>query len=192
MRHRTIGRKLGRNPNHQRALLRNLVISLLMTERDTENDKRYMDDENKPKYPGRIITTLEKAKEVKPFVEKCVTLAKKAQAHLRNAEEFATSAERNSTPWKKWRESEDWAKWNQAIAPAVAFRRRAFQLIGDKEAVRILFEVIAPRYEDRQGGYTRILKLAKPRLGDAGRRVILEFVGKHERVRAKSEKPVVE
>ena len=51
------------------------------------------------------------------------------------------------------------------------------QLLGDKKAARILFERIAPRFVDRPGGYTRILKLATPRLGDAGPRAMLEFVG---------------
>lgn len=50
-------------------------------------------------------------------------------------------------------------------------------LLGDKQAARILFEKVAPRFVDRPGGYTRILKLATPRLGDAGPRAILEFVG---------------
>jgi len=50
-------------------------------------------------------------------------------------------------------------------------------LLGDKQAARILFERIAPRFTDRPGEYTRILKLATPRLGDAGPRAILEFVG---------------
>jgi large subunit ribosomal protein L17 len=51
------------------------------------------------------------------------------------------------------------------------------QLLGDKQAARILFERVAPRFVDRPGGYTRILKLATPRLGDAGPRAIIEFVG---------------
>ena len=46
-----------------------------------------------------------------------------------------------------------------------------------KQAVSVLFEEVAPRFADRDGGYTRILRLAKPRLGDAGTRAILEFVG---------------
>jgi large subunit ribosomal protein L17 len=66
------------------------------------------------------------------------------------------------------------------MAPAVTARRRVVQLLGDKQAARILFEVIAPRFADRPGGYTRILKLSKPRLGDAGQRAILEFVGGNE------------
>ena len=176
MRHLKKGRKLGRNPNHQRALLKNLVISILMTERDADGD------DNAPKVPGRIITTLPKAKEVRSLLEKCITIAKKAQKHIKAAKEFETSAKRYSTEWKKWRESEEWQNWNRAIAPAVAARRRVMKLIGNnKEAVAILFDVVAPRFVDRNGGYTRILKLFKPRLGDAGKRAILEFVGKNDR-----------
>ena len=188
MRHLKKGRKLGRNPNHQRALLKNLVISILMTERDAEFD------DNKPKTPGRIITTLPKAKEVRPLLEKCITIAKKAQKHIKAAEEFETSANRNSTEWKQWRESESWQHWNKAIAPALAARRRVMKLIGNnKEAVSILFDVVAPRFEDRNGGYTRILKLFTPRLGDAGKRAILEFVGKNDRPKKRrAQKPTVE
>jgi len=187
MRHLKKGRKLGRNPNHQRALLKNLVISILMTERDAEGD------DNTPKTPGRIITTLPKAKEVRPLLEKCITIAKKAQKHIEAAKEFGTTATRQSTEWKRWRESEAWQNWNKTIAPAVAARRRVMQLIGNnKEAVSILFDVVAPRFEDRNGGYTRILRLAKPRLGDAGQRAILEFVGKNDRAKKRVHKPRVE
>lgn len=186
MRHRRVGRKLGRNPNHQRALLKNLVISLLLTERDAEGE------ENKPEHPGRIITTLTKAKEVRPVVERCVTLARRAQPHLAAAAKLATSAPRGSNEWKKWRTSDQWKEWNQTVAPALALRRRVLSMIGSKEAVSILFDTIAPRFANRPGGYTRILKLAKPRLGDAASRAILEFVGVHDRRRAKAAKPVVE
>ena len=187
MRHLKKGRKLGRNPNHQRALLKNLVISILMTERDADGD------ENAPKVPGRIITTLPKAKEVRPLLEKCITIAKKAQRHIREAAQFETTAKRGSTEWKSWRESEQWQHWNKAIAPALAARRRVMKLIGNnKEAVAILFDVVAPRFEDRDGGYTRILKLFKPRLGDAGQRAILEFVGKNDRAKKRTQKPRVE
>ncbi len=185
MRHMNKGRKLGRNPNHQRALLRNLIVAILMTKRDAE------DEENAPKNPGRIITTLPKAKEVRPLLEKCITIAKKAQIHLRAANELEVKAERGSTEWKKWRNSEDWQKWNKVMAPALAARRRALQIIGNKEAVKILFDVVAPAFESRNGGYTRILKLFKPRLGDAGKRAILEFVGNNDRVKARSQRPTV-
>jgi large subunit ribosomal protein L17 len=62
------------------------------------------------------------------------------------------------------------------MAPAVTARRRVVTLLGDKKAARVLFERVAPRFVDRPGGYTRILKLATPRLGDNGPRAILELV----------------
>ncbi len=187
MRHMNKGRKLGRNPNHQRALLRNLIISILMTERETDEN-----EPNAPKTPGRIITTLPKAKEVRPLLEKCITIAKKAQVYLDSARQFESSADRDTQEWKDWRKSQKWQDWNKAMAPALAARRRVLQIIGSKEAVKILFDVVAPRFEDRNGGYTRILKLYKPRLGDAGQRAILEFVGKNDRVKARSVKPTIE
>jgi large subunit ribosomal protein L17 len=55
-------------------------------------------------------------------------------------------------------------------------RRRAFAKLRDKDAVTKLFEVLGPRFNERPGGYCRILKLSKPRLGDAGERAIIEFV----------------
>jgi len=85
----------------------------------------------------RIITTTQKAKTVKPFVEKLVTLAKVESQHN---------------------------------------RRRAFAKLRDKEAVQKLFDVLGPRFQDRPGGYCRILKLSKPRLGDNGERSVMEFV----------------
>ena len=72
---------------------------------------------------------------------------------------------------------------------SVANRRLAFSRTRDKAAVGNLFTEIGPRYADRPGGYTRILKLATPRLGDAGARAILELVGERDRVTQKSEKP---
>jgi large subunit ribosomal protein L17 len=63
------------------------------------------------------------------------------------------------------------------------------QLIGDKQAPPVLFDRVAERFVDRPGGYTRIVRLATPRLGDAGTRAILEFVGKNDRVKKKSVKP---
>ena len=186
MRHRRTGRKLGRNPKHQRALLRNLASSLILTERDAEFD------DNAPKVKGRIITTLAKAKEVRPLVEKCITIARRAQAAEEAAAEHATSAERGSQEWKNWRQSDNWRTWNQAVAPVLAARRRCLQLLHNKEAVAILFDELATRFADRPGGYTRIMRLAQPRLGDAGTQAILEFVGVRDRVVERSEKPAFE
>ena len=77
MRHRNRGRKFGRNPNHQRALLRNLASALILTELDDETA------ENKPAVKGRIVTTLPKAKDLRPVVEKLVTLGKRGDLHAR-------------------------------------------------------------------------------------------------------------
>ncbi len=85
----------------------------------------------------RIITTVQKAKAVKPFVEKLVTLSKEATQHN---------------------------------------RRTAFSRLRNKDATIKLFDVLGPRFKDRPGGYCRIIKLSKRRLGDAGERAILEFV----------------
>jgi large subunit ribosomal protein L17 len=85
----------------------------------------------------RIITTVQKAKTVKPFVEKLVTLGKNPIQHN---------------------------------------RRRAFSQLRSKDAVQKLFDVLGPRFKERPGGYCRVLRLAKPRLGDNGERAILEFV----------------
>jgi large subunit ribosomal protein L17 len=186
MRHRRKGRKLGRNPNHQRALLRSLASALILTERDAEND------ENKPKTKGRIITTIQKAKEVRPLVERVVTIAIRALPQIEAAARLESNTERNTEGWKQWRNGPGWAEWNKAIAPVIAARRRTLQLLGSKQAVRILFSDIAPRFTDRPGGYTRVLRLAKPRLGDAGVRAILEFVGTHDRKRRKAARPTFE
>ena len=88
MRHRRKGRILGRNPSHQRALLKSLACALFLTERDAEFD------DNKPKTKGRIITTITKAKEVRPLVEKCITLACRAHVAADAAGEFGTTAAR--------------------------------------------------------------------------------------------------
>jgi len=89
----------------------------------------------------RIITTVPKAKNLKPFVEKLVTMSKEASVHR---------------------------------------RRLAFARLRDKDAVSKLFDVLGPRFKERPGGYCRILKLAKPRLGDNGQRAIIEFVERTE------------
>ncbi len=176
MRHRRKGRVLGRSPSHQRALLRNLASALMLTEREVE-----VDEVGAPQVAGRIITTVAKAKEVRPLVERCITIAKRGLAAAEKAKQFAVSAERDSAEWKKWRASEQWQKWAAASAPAVTARRRVITLLGDKQAARVVFEKIAPRFVDRPGGYTRILKLSTPRLGDAGPRAVLEFVGSEGR-----------
>jgi large subunit ribosomal protein L17 len=182
MRHRMKGRKLGRNGSHRKAMFRNMAASLIKT---LDQD---VDAEGAAKVPGRIITTTQKAKELRPQIERLVTIARKAALIEEKAREFETGAERGSDEWKQWRQSLQWNEWSQAIAPAVALRRRAYATLRDHDAVSILFSVLAERFADRNGGYTRILKLAKPRLGDAGQRALIEFVGENDRVRASKAK----
>ena len=101
MRHRQKGRHLGRSSSHRRAMLRNLACSLILTERDPAYYEGLLQSDGKtvvkpPKYKGRVVTTLHKAKGVRPLVEKCITIAKKALQHQEAAQEFATDEDRNS------------------------------------------------------------------------------------------------
>src|SRR5579884_3985186 len=129
MRHRRKGRVLGRSPSHQRALLRNLASALFLTERDAEHD------DNAPKVKGRIITTLPKAKEVRPVIEKCITIAVRGLRAEDEASRFASEADRDSEEWRRWRQGPEWKKWAAARAPAVTARRRVLTMLGDKQAV---------------------------------------------------------
>lgn len=187
MRHRVRGRKLGRNASHRKAMFRNMAASFIKTvDADPE-------EPGSPKVAGRITTTVPKAKELRPLVEKLITLAKKAVAHQEAAGEFATDAEPNTDAYQAWRKSDQWQQWSQRIAPAVALRRRAFAALRDKEAVSILFDSLAERFADRDGGYTRIVRLSEVRLGDSGQQAIIEFVGERDRVKSKKRSaPVVE
>jgi len=166
-------------------MFRNMAGSLIRSVRVDD------DAPNRPKVPGRIVTTLPKAKELRPFVERLVTLAKRAALHEERASEFATSDDRNSTEWKQWRNSDQWNQWAQAVAPAVALRRRAFAMLRDNEAVDILFDELADRFSERHGGYMRVVRLPHVRLGDAGVQALIEFVGERDRISKKRKAPVV-
>lgn len=116
MRHRSAHRKLGRKTEHRISLLRNLASSLISH--------------------GRIRTTEAKAKELRPFVEKLVTLGKRDSLHA---------------------------------------RRHALSILPRREVVTKLFSSVSPRFSERPGGYTRILKLAH-RQGDGASMAFIEFV----------------
>ncbi len=173
-------------------MIRNMACSLIRTLDQHE------DDPARAKVPGRIVTTLPKAKELRPYVEKLVTLAKKGRQHELAAEEIKSDVpEKVGNPdgngeWKRFRESDEYVQWHAAIAPAVACRRRAFSILRDKLAVEILFDELADRFADRPGGYTRVIKLATLRLGDAGRQALIEFVGDDDKVKKRAESLVVE
>ena len=178
MRHRIKGRKLNRNGSHRKAMFRNMAASMIKT-LDQDDDA-----DNRPKVAGRIITTVPKAKELRPRIEKLITMARKAVVIEADAEQYNTSADRGTDEWKAWRNSDQWQQWAQAVAPAIALRRRAFAELRDHDAVNILFDELAERFADRQGGYTRIVRLASPRLGDAGQQALIEFVGENDRVKS--------
>ena len=117
MRHGKVHRKLNRTAEHRRAMFANMCAALIKHE--------------------QIVTTLPKAKDLRPIVEKLITLAKRGDLHA---------------------------------------RRQALATLGqDKFTVHKLFEEVAPRYQTREGGYTRILKLG-PRPSDATEMVFLELV----------------
>jgi large subunit ribosomal protein L17 len=116
MRHQRSGKKLGRDSAHRKALYSNLAGALIEH--------------------GRIETTAAKAKAVKPFAEKMITLGKRGDLHA---------------------------------------RRQALAALRSNDTVHRLFADIAPRFTDRPGGYTRIVRLG-PRQGDAAEMVYLELV----------------
>jgi len=117
MRHRNEGRKLSRNTSHRRALLRNLVTSLLEH--------------------GRLMTTLPKAKEVRPLAEKMITLGKRDN---------------------------------------LAARRQVQSYLLKEAIAKKVFDTIAPKFADRKGGYSRIIKLGN-RKGDGADIAIIELLG---------------
>jgi large subunit ribosomal protein L17 len=132
MRHGKVHRKLGKRPSHRRAMFANMAAALIKHE--------------------QIVTTLPKAKELRPVVEKLVTLAKKG---------------------------------------GLAARRQAIAQIHDIAQVKKLFEVIGPRYKERHGGYTRVLK-AGFRYGDNAPQAVIEFVERDVEAKGKDSGPVQE
>jgi large subunit ribosomal protein L17 len=134
MRHLNAGKKLSRNASHRRALYRNLALALFRHE--------------------RIITTVAKAKAVRPFVEKLITLAKKNTLHARRL----------------------------VISRLGTASKAEVEPEGDNEQIILtkLFKEIGPRFATRQGGYTRIVKRHERRLGDAGETAFLELLKEGE------------
>ena len=116
MQHRKKGRKLSRSPSHRKATLRNMATNLFRHE--------------------RIRTSKAKAKELRPYAERLITLAKEGDLHA---------------------------------------RRQAARKIKDREVLGKLFDELGPRYADRPGGYTRLLKLGA-RKGDSAEMALIELV----------------
>lgn len=131
MRHGISGRKLQRKTGHRHALLRNLAAALVKHE--------------------QIMTTAPKAKELRPYVEKLVTLAKRG---------------------------------------GLSNRRLAMSRLGDETQLKKLFDVLAERYGDREGGYTRIIK-AGYRASDAAPMAVIEFVERDVDAKGQDSGPVM-
>jgi large subunit ribosomal protein L17 len=131
MRHRNAGKQLSRNTSHRKALRRNMAASLFEH--------------------GAVRTTEVKAKELRPFVEHLITVARRGTLEARR----------------------------QVIAEMqdrfMADKEHEGELL-EKTVVQKLFDEIAPRYVDRPGGYTRIIRLSERRIGDAGNQVLLQLV----------------
>jgi large subunit ribosomal protein L17 len=130
MKHRLKGKKLNRTSSHRKALFKNMAQAIIKHE--------------------QIITTLPKAKTMKPIVDKLITLGKKGSLHA---------------------------------------RRQAFAKLRDDGMVAKLFDTLATRYADRNGGYTRVLK-AGYRYGDAAAMAVIELVDRDEDARGKDSGPV--
>ena len=128
MRHLNSGRKLNRNASHRKALFRNMVLSLIRH--------------------GRITTTDAKAKELRRFADKMITLGKQGD---------------------------------------LSARRLAFAFMQSRDAVKKLFDEIAPQFKERPGGYTRIVKFERRR-GDAAPLSVIEFTGTSDTVQKKVKK----
>jgi large subunit ribosomal protein L17 len=167
MRHRKAGRHLNRNVAHRRSLFRNLTRALITHE--------------------SIVTTVAKAKELRPYIERLITFAKKANAVIVEAQGKGEAEEK------------------KAKVQALHYRRLAMALLGpihgtelwDKNdetdgdtLLKKLFREIGPRYADRPGGYTRILKQHYRRLGDAGPTAVIELLKAGEKKVQKERQPI--
>jgi large subunit ribosomal protein L17 len=154
--------------------MKNLCRALVLTCDDTAKIRA--------KASGRIKTTLAKAKEVRPFVEKMVTTAVKAMKARDEAAKLASSHARGSDEYKTWRASEAGQAWLAAQAKYIHRRRQLFDALRSNQAVTLLINKVAPRFVDRPGGYTRVVRIAKPRLADAAPMAYLEFVSEATRL----------
>ena len=130
MRHNISGRKLNRTSSHRKAMFSNMINALIKHE--------------------QITTTLPKAKELRPIIEKMVTLSRKNDLHS---------------------------------------RRQAISKLQDNDMVKKLFEVLGPRYAERTGGYTRIIK-AGFRYGDSAPMAVIEFVDRDKDAKGQDSGPI--
>lgn len=165
MRHRLKGRKLGRNGSHRNALYANMIRCILVTSSG-----------GGAKVEGRIRTTLAKAKELRPMLEKLITIGVKAHAASVVAAKLASGFEKSDERYLEWRRSEAGRLWLSAQAKYMHFQRNLFAVLRSRELVDLMIRVVAVKCVGRDGGYTRVVKLAKSRLADGARMAYLELV----------------
>jgi large subunit ribosomal protein L17 len=151
MRHQKAHRKLGRTSEHRMSMLRNLAVSLINSREE------------------RIVTTLPKAKELRPFVEKAITLSRKA-----NGLEGDVGAAR---ALHLRRQAAGFFHAGNMQQGALSGKRGQLRLprTAGVAALKRLFDELGDRYKDRPGGYTRIFKLGR-RVGDNAELAIIELV----------------
>ena len=157
MRHRVAHRKLGRKTEHRLALLRNLCTSLITHE--------------------RLITTLPKAKELRPFAERAITLGKRALAA--DAPERALHNRRLAASY--------FFSGNTNRTPDGGYKRPQAPRTAGVAALDKLFDEVASRFAERPGGYTRILKLGTRR-GDGAEMALIELLGSETKAAHEDEK----
>lgn len=162
MRHRIYGKQLNRTSAHRTAMMRNLAAGLFEH--------------------GQIETTMPKAKLVQGFAEKLITLAKDKSLHTRRQLERKIN-DRNIFAWADDPQVPDERKaeaFFEVPAEGDIKRNRYGDLKKSPRLVEHLLEKVAPMFEGRDGGYTRIVKLDKHRLGDGTDLVLLQLVGREE------------
>ncbi len=138
MRHGVKKSKLGKTYGHRRALLKNLATSVI---------KQGLNDDQVDR---QVKTTVQKAKAVRPLVERLITYAKKGD---------------------------------------LTSRRQAARFIQEPAILQELFNVVGPRYKEREGGYTRILKISESRVGDASQMALVSLVENEMKAKAKNVAP---
>lgn len=174
MRHRKAGHKLGRTSTHRTATLRNMAAGLFEH--------------------GQITTTLPKARALQPFAEKIITMAKRGDLHSRRLVIQKMGGDRPAFTWLALppspTPSEQKGHDAQVERAEMYFsklpdesdvkRNRYGELVKSPKLIKHIFEQVAPRYADRPGGYTRIVKLGSNRLGDGGDLCVVQLVGEEE------------
>jgi len=162
MRHLKAHRKLGRPTEHRISMLRNLATSLVNSRED------------------RIVTTLPKAKELRPFIEKAITLSRRAASLEGNGAEAAAAGVHLRRQAASYFHAGNFRR-------AITTRRGQIPppRTAGVAALKRLFDELGERYKDRPGGYTRIIKMGR-RSGDGAELAIIEFVDNAREKQAQS------